>query len=90
MHMKSRSSGHSTRGRAGGFFNELQGHVVQRLLELFDRYRGSLVTLDSQSKEMSVADRAAFRAALDNLPDRHREAVLDQLAVFTRKTLPNS
>ncbi|MDY7079471.1 MAG: hypothetical protein SXV54_21385 [Chloroflexota bacterium] len=35
-----------------------------------------------------MANRAAFRAALDNLPDRHREAALDQLAVFTRKTLP--
>lgn len=88
MHMKSPSNKRDTYWRAGGFFNELQRDAARCLPELFDRSCGSLVTPDSRLKEMSVADRAAFRAALDNLPDRHREAVLDQLAAFTRKTLP--
>lgn len=88
MHMKSRSNGRDTHRRVKGFFDELQGHVVQRLPELFVYSYGSLVTLDSRLKGVSPADRPAFRAALDNLPDHDREALLDQLVAFTRKSLP--
>lgn len=88
MHLESHLGKRSPCKHTDRFFNQLQGNAVRRLLELFDRYRGSLVTLDSQLKGMSLADRPAFRAALDGLPDHDREAILDRLVRFTRETLP--